>query len=53
MFKFLRGRKTYVAAALAVLGAGAGYVTGDATAAQAAQMVLTAVLGATLRNSIR
>ncbi len=53
MFGILRGKKTYVAAALAVLGAGAGYATGDATAAQAAQMVLTAVLGATLRNAIR
>jgi hypothetical protein len=38
MFGILRGKKTYVVAALSILGAGAGYVTGDATAMQAAQL---------------
>jgi hypothetical protein len=52
MFGILRGKKTYVAALLAVIGAGAGYATGEATAAQAAQMAVTAVLAATLRHGI-
>lgn len=53
MFKFLKGKKTYMAAGLGVLIAGASYATGEATAAQAAQAVLTAILGATLRSAIR
>jgi hypothetical protein len=53
MFGILRGKKTYVVAALSILGAGAGYVTGDATAMQAAQLAITALLGATLRSGMR
>lgn len=53
MFGFLKGKKTYVAAGLGVLVAGASYATGEATAAQALQAVLTAVLGVTLRSAIR
>jgi hypothetical protein len=53
MFGILRGKKTYVVAALSILGAGAGYVTGDATAIQAAQLAITALLGATLRSGMR
>jgi hypothetical protein len=53
MFGILRGKKTYVVAALSILGAGAGYVTGDATAMQAAQLAVTALLGATLRSGMR
>tara|TARA_R110000868_G_scaffold12008_3_gene58377 strand:- start:451 stop:612 length:162 start_codon:yes stop_codon:yes gene_type:complete len=53
MFGILRGKKTYVVAALSILGAGAGYVTGDATAMQAAQLAVTALLAATLRSGIR
>jgi len=52
MFAKLKGKKTYVAAALTVLGAGAGYLTGEATAAQAAQMAITAILAATLRHGM-
>ena len=50
---FLKGKKTYVTAALAVIGAGATYAVGDATAVQAAQMAVTALLAATLRNGMR
>ena len=32
MFGILRGKKTYVVAAMSILGAGASYATGDATA---------------------
>jgi hypothetical protein len=53
MFGILRGKKTYVAASLTIIGAGASYLTGDATVVQAAQMAITAVLAATLRNGMR
>ncbi len=49
MFK---GYKTYIVAALAVLGAAVSYLVGDITLAAAAQLALTAVLGATVRNAI-
>lgn len=52
MFGLLKGKKTYIAAALTVIGAGASYLTGEATAAQAAQMAVTAVLAATLRHGM-
>jgi hypothetical protein len=53
MFGILRGKKTYVVAALSVITAGASYATGDATAIQAAQLVATALLGAALRSGMR
>ena len=53
MFGMLKGKKTYITALLAILGAGAGYATGEATAIQAAQLVVTAILGATLRSGMR
>lgn len=52
MFGLLKGKKTYIAAALTVIGAGASYLTGEVTAAQAAQMAVTAVLAATLRHGM-
>jgi hypothetical protein len=52
MFGKLKGKKTYVAAALTIIGAGASYATGDATAVQALQMSVTAVLAACLRNGM-
>lgn len=52
MFGMLKGKKTYVAAALTVIGAVASYVTGEAAAIQAAQMAITAVLAACLRNGM-
>jgi VIT1/CCC1 family predicted Fe2+/Mn2+ transporter len=53
MFGILRGKKTYVVAAMSILGAGASYLTGDATVIQASQMAITAILAATLRNGMR
>jgi hypothetical protein len=53
MFGILKGKKTYVAAGLTVIGAGASYLTGEASSFQAAQMVITALLAATLRNGMR
>ena len=49
----LKGKKTYVTAGLAILGAGAAFATGDATAAQAIQLSFTALLAAFLRNGMR
>lgn len=48
----LKGKKTYVVATLAVIGAVAAYLTGEADAAQAIQTSLTAILAATVRNGI-
>ena len=52
MLTMLKGKKTYLVAALAGFGAVVGYLTGDLTIQAAAQVVLTAVLGATLRDGI-
>lgn len=51
MGKF-KGKKTYIVGGLGILGAAASYLVGDATAPQAAQMALTAVLGMTVRSAI-
>ncbi len=48
----LKGKKTYIVAALAVLGAIAAFLTGDADAATAIQTSLTAILASTVRNAI-
>lgn len=53
MFGKLSGKKTYVVAILAALGAIAGYLTGDVQLSDAVQLVVTAVLGATVRNGIK
>jgi len=49
---FLKGKKTYVTAALTIVGAAAAFSTGDATAFQAVQMGVTALLAAFLRSGI-
>lgn len=49
MFK---GQKTYITAALAVIGAIAAYLVGDASAIEAAQLVVTALLGAFVRHGV-
>ena len=49
MFK---GQKTYITAAVAVIGAIAAYLTGDASLVETAQLVVTAVLGATIRHGV-
>lgn len=48
----LKGYKTYITAAVAVIGAVATYLTGETSAADAAQLVVTALLGAFLRNGM-
>ena len=48
----LEGYKTYIVAGLAVLGAVAGYLVGDMSLSDAVQVIVTAVLGATLRDGI-
>ena len=48
----LRGYKTYITAGIGVLTAVASYLVGDMALAQALQLAITAVLGATLRHSI-
>lgn len=49
----LSGYKTYISAGLAVLGAIAGYLTGDATLAEAAQLGFTAIMAATIRSGVK
>lgn len=48
----LKGKKTYVVGGLSILGAAASFLVGDATALQAAQLAITAILGMTVRNAI-
>lgn len=48
----LNGKKTYLAALGALLGAVGGVLTGALSIADAAQIAITAVLGATLRNGM-
>ena len=46
----LSGYKTYIVAALAIAGAIAGYLMGDVNAADTIQLVVTALIGATLKS---
>lgn len=48
----LNGRKTYIAAALAIGYAAFAYFTGHVDAAAAGQLVETAVLGAFIRHGV-
>jgi hypothetical protein len=48
----LSGYKTYIVAGVAVITAVASYLTGDMSAADAIQLAVTAILGATVRNGI-
>lgn len=48
----LSGYKTYILAAVTGLGAVAHYLVGDADLASTIQLVVTALMGATLRNGI-
>jgi hypothetical protein len=49
----LAGKKTYITAAVAVVVAVAEYLTGDATLADTASLVFTALLAAFVRNGIK
>ena len=53
MFGKLEGKKTYVVATLSILGALAGYLTGEVQMMDAVHLVETAVIGACLRNGIK
>ena len=46
----LSGYKTYITAVVAVVGAGGAYLSGDMSIADAAQIVVTALIGAFVRN---
>jgi hypothetical protein len=46
------GLKTYFVGVVAIIGAIAAYLTGDLSIAAAAQAILTAVLGMTIRSGI-
>lgn len=49
----LAGYKTYVTAGVAVIGAVATYLVGDADLMQTANLVFTALLAAFVRNGIK
>jgi hypothetical protein len=48
----LSGYKTYITAFIAVVTAVGGYLAGDATIAQTAQLCFTALLAAFVRNGV-
>jgi hypothetical protein len=48
----LSGFKTYIVGVVAIIGAIGAYLSGDLTIAAAAQAILTAVLGMTIRSGI-
>jgi hypothetical protein len=48
----LKGYKTYITAGVAVISTVAAYLVGDLAIADAAQLVLTAILGATVRAGV-
>ena len=48
----LKGYKTYVVGGVAILSAVASYLVGDVNVVEASQLVLTAILGMTIRNAI-
>lgn len=46
------GQKTYITAGVAVLTAAAAYFTGSADLMATIQLVVTAILGATIRHGV-
>lgn len=48
----LKGYKTYIVAGVTVITAVASYLVGDMSLAEAANLVVTAVIGATIRNGV-
>jgi hypothetical protein len=48
----LKGYKTYIVAAVAVVTAIGAFLAGDASAIQAAQLAFTAIIGAFIRNGV-
>ena len=51
-FGALSGYKTYIVAGIAVITAISLYLTGDATLVQTIQLVVPAILGATIRHGV-
>ncbi len=49
---FLVGYKTYITALLTIIGAIAAYAIGDAPLSDTVQLVVTSVLGMTIRQGI-
>jgi hypothetical protein len=49
---FLKGRKTYVTGALAILGTIGGYLTGDVDLVQAFSLIVPAIMGMTIRHGV-
>lgn len=52
-FGVLKGRKTYITAAMTIIGTVASYLVGEVQLADAAQLVLTAILGITIRAGVK
>lgn len=48
----LKGYKTYILAAVTIIGAGASYLVGDIPLQAAVQLAVTAALGAAIRDGI-
>jgi len=48
----LKGYKTYITGAVSIIGAVAAYLVGDMSLADTAQLVVTAVIGMTVRNAL-
>lgn len=48
----MNGKKTYLAALASILGAVAGAASGQVSVADAAQIIVTAILAVTLRHGI-
>lgn len=47
------GYKTYITAGVAIVGAVAAYLTGEASAMDTANIVVTALIGAFIRNGVQ
>ena len=48
----LSGYKTYLVAAAAILGAVAGFASGSMDLGQALQLIITSLMGATIRHGV-
>lgn len=48
----MNGKKTYAVAALSIFGALAAAISGQLSYPEAAQLIVTAVMGATIRHGV-
>jgi len=51
-FGLLKGKKTYIVGIVSIISTIGAYLTGDLALAPAAELILTAVLGMTIRQGI-